>query len=187
MRDHSTAIHEAGHAVIGRILAIECGRVSIDPDEECAGHCIIEGPWDIVQRWEGEGYVIRDNELVPTGTRPHGTYQSALRARILTLMAGWAAELVILGDCRGGHGDDWYWIGRILEELPIPGQQEAGNGAWERYEQRMRAKTISLVRRHRAKIEGLARALMSVGSLEPEEIEAILADIGPAAPRIPDQ
>jgi hypothetical protein len=38
-----TATHEAGHAVIARVLTLACGGASIQPDyaNGCAGHSII--------------------------------------------------------------------------------------------------------------------------------------------------
>lgn len=170
---YATAIHEAGHAVIGRVLGIPCGGATIEADADSAGHNLIEDPWKILSLWEGQGYEIRDNQLVPTGTRPHGTYESALRGRILTFMAGWAAEVEILGECPGGDGDDRYQIGLMFEELTIPGQREPGDGAWERYEGRLRARSRGLARRHRAAIERVAGALLARGSLTAEEIDAL--------------
>ena len=167
-----TAIHEAGHAVIPRVLSIGCGGVTIIPDADSGGHSVIEGPWRTLWRWEGQGGPeIRDNKLIyPPGSRPHGTYESALRGRILVFMAGWAAEVEILGECRGADGDDRYQIGLMLEELPIPGGRSPA--AWERYESRLRAKAHALVRRHRAAIERVAAALEERGSLTAEDIDA---------------
>ena len=34
----ATAYHEAGHAVIGRVLTLSCGRATIKPDRAEAGH-----------------------------------------------------------------------------------------------------------------------------------------------------
>ena len=44
-RDH-TAIHEAGRAVIGRVLCLECGYLTIEPDEDAsaAGHAVTRTP-----------------------------------------------------------------------------------------------------------------------------------------------
>jgi ATP-dependent Zn protease len=41
-----TATHEAGHAVIARVLTLACGGASIQPDYDdgAAGHSIIAGP-----------------------------------------------------------------------------------------------------------------------------------------------
>ena len=39
------AVHEAGHAVIGRVLGMECGPVTIVPDDDSLGHSITFDPW----------------------------------------------------------------------------------------------------------------------------------------------
>src|SRR5271154_97309 len=91
----SVAIHEAGHAVIARILKLECGGASIDADADSAGHSIISDPLETLGIWEERE---RDGGDLPpdSGTRPHGTYSSVLRARILAYMAGRAAEEEII-------------------------------------------------------------------------------------------
>ena len=38
------ATHEAGHAVIGRVLEITCWKVTIVPDEDTLGHCAMSNP-----------------------------------------------------------------------------------------------------------------------------------------------
>ena len=49
---HATAIHEAGHAVIGRVLGLTCGHATIVADDDSAGHQIIADQWVIWQHWE---------------------------------------------------------------------------------------------------------------------------------------
>ena len=50
----STAIHEVGHAVIGRVLKLSCGAVTALPDEDSAGHAIIHNPWVTASVWDVE-------------------------------------------------------------------------------------------------------------------------------------
>jgi hypothetical protein len=50
-----TAVHEAGHAVIGRVLDMDCGPVTIVPDDDSAGHSITFDPWVTYERWEERG------------------------------------------------------------------------------------------------------------------------------------
>jgi hypothetical protein len=38
------AYHEAGHAVIGRVLTLDCGSASIKPDGDSSGHSICPDP-----------------------------------------------------------------------------------------------------------------------------------------------
>jgi hypothetical protein len=166
----STAIHEAGHAVIARILRLPCGDATIKPDHESAGHNLIADPYAVVQRWEGE---------VPgKGARPHGTYDSAVLARILAFMAGRAAEEEIIGACLGGDSDDKRQIGLMLDELP----RERLSPSPEHYEKRLRSLACGLVRRHRGRIERVAAALMRKGSLTGDEIDALVAITFPKRP-----
>ena len=82
-------IHEAGHAVIGRVLALKCYGVSVVPDfdDESAGHAIcITDPWMTIEHWDEIG--------IEHGWRDE---DAAIRAGVLMLMAGCAAEQVILG------------------------------------------------------------------------------------------
>src|SRR4051812_13699357 len=72
-----TAIHEAGHAVIARVLTLACGGATIVPnfDDGAAGHSIIEEPWSCVSEWEKRGKV-RDSD------------DAVWHAQIISLMAG---------------------------------------------------------------------------------------------------
>jgi len=151
----STAYHEAGHAVIGRVLGLSCGSTTIKPDYDSVGHAIIFDPWLVLNNWE-----------------KHGKYRdpsSVFLARTISLMAGVESEEMILGQNQGGDNDDRYQILLTADsELNIP------NGDWERYEVRIRAQTRRLIRRHRLRIERVAQALLERGTLEADEIEAII-------------
>jgi hypothetical protein len=134
-RQH-TAIHEAGHAVIGRVMSgMPCGKVTIKPDfeKQDAGNTITVTPYEMLRYWE-----------------KHGIYRwprSAICARIMTYMAGAEAENVILGRCHGGDTDDRNQIGEIADEYFAPEHFR------HRHEPRMRRQTRRLVRHHRDKIE----------------------------------
>ena len=58
-----------------------------------ARHGVIGDPWQVLGVWGGNA--------PGEGTRVHGNIDSVFRGRILTFMAGWAAEIEILGSCRG--------------------------------------------------------------------------------------
>ena len=92
---HHTAIHEAGHAVIARVLTLACGGATIvlDYDDGSTGHSITEDPWICYSEWEKCGKV-RDNP------------DAVLHARIIAFMAGAEAEQVLLGATQGGDSDD---------------------------------------------------------------------------------
>lgn len=53
-RERGTAIHEAGHAVIGRVLGMICGHATIIADEAEgeAGHTITADPHMIAYEWD---------------------------------------------------------------------------------------------------------------------------------------
>lgn len=142
-----TAIHEAGHAVIGRRLGLGCGSVTIKPDETegIAGHSITEGPWSTVAKWEERN-------------RYRGE-RTALLGRILMLMAGAEAEVICLGDCNGGDGDDRREIAYALVSIGIREDE-----ALDRYGVRLRSWARVLVRRHRSDIEKVAGAALARGA-----------------------
>lgn len=154
-----TAVHEAGHAVIGRVLGLECGKLTIVPDfrEMTAGFAITDGQWKTWAAWEERG---KDRDL-----------SSVYRGRIIMLMAGAEAEIVCTGRCGGGDTDDRREIGLTMEEVAIP------NGDWERYERRLRAKTRALIRRHRRKIEHLAKALLERQTISGRNVDRLLRQV----------
>jgi hypothetical protein len=90
--------HEAGHAVIGRVLTLLCGGATIVPDYEAggAGHAIAHDPLECETEWLRRAKVRHDDAV--------------WHARIMACMAGAEAELVLLGAAQGGDGDDRYQI-----------------------------------------------------------------------------
>ena len=102
-REH-TALHEAGHAVIGRVLGIRCGHATILADEDLAGHSLAAPPHEFLERWwHNLGRYYREEA-------------AAFHARIMTYMAGAEAERVLLGACNGGDGND---LGEIAWMAPM--------------------------------------------------------------------
>jgi len=164
-----TAYHEAGHAVIGRVLTLPCGGANIKRNyaEMTAGYSITPDPYACEWEWEKRGKV-RGNKAI-------------WHARIITLMAGAEAEKILLGQAPEmiGDGDDRHWIGLMLEEV-------ASAPNWERYEARLRAITGMLVRRHRLLIRRVAKALLAKRVLSANQIDALtgrsVEDVGINAP-----
>src|ERR1051326_278687 len=138
---YATAIHEAGHAVIGRVLEFRCGKSSIRVRGKTSGYSMIPEPLQAVGDWENRW------------AKYHRDLDAAYRARIMIQMAGRAAEEECVGDCPGGDGDDQYRVAGMIVDLGV----DAKRG--EALQQRLRRMTAMLVRRHRQKIEALARAL----------------------------
>ena len=62
-----TAVREAGHAVIGRMLGIGMGQASMAPDDY-TGRDVMEEPRDTLMRWRMYG-------------RPNRDFRSVFRAR----------------------------------------------------------------------------------------------------------
>ena len=62
-----TAVREAGHAVIGRMLGIGMGQASMAPDDY-TGRDVVEEPRDTLMRWRMYG-------------RPNRDFRSVFRAR----------------------------------------------------------------------------------------------------------
>jgi ATP-dependent Zn protease len=152
----ATAYHEAGHAVIGRVLALPCGRATIRPDYEegVAGQALTEEPYTCLREWEKRGKV-RDAA-------------AAWHGRIIVYMAGAEAEMELLGSEAIGDGYDRLQIALMAEEIP------AGETFWERLEPRLRAMTRMLVRRHRVLIEQVAKALLARSTLSAKSLDKIV-------------
>ena len=136
-----TAIHEAGHAVVGRVLKQVCGSATIDADYDLdeAGHDICAEPWITLGRWWGDG--------PDTATRPHGTMKGVMLGRIICYMAGWLAEEECLRQCAGGDEDDHYQVDLMLAStLPDDADLTAYAARIERFGR-------AIVRRHKETIE----------------------------------
>jgi ATP-dependent Zn protease len=127
-RKKQTAYHEAGHAVIGRVLTLPCGRATIRSDDDSAGHAITPDPYACLYQWEKRGKVRNSQNAVWV-------------ARIITYMAGAEAEVEFLGKVPQDDDDDRYQISLMMEEI--------APSDWERYEARLRRMTRMLVRPRR--------------------------------------
>lgn len=140
--DHRTAHHEAGHAVIGRVLGLDGGLVTRVKNNDSDGRA---------QFRAGSGTV---------------------EAHIITTMAGWETERVFGFDNEDdemteGAGHDRSEIGFMCLKADQPIDIE-----------RLRRKTRRLVRKHRDKIGCVALALLERRTLQAEEIDALMEDVG---------
>jgi hypothetical protein len=151
-----TAYHEAGHAVIGRVLTLHCGRATIRPnyDEAEAGHAITPDPMACLYEWEKRGH-------------ERGSQDAVYHAWIMTLMAGAEAEIALLGS--GGVGD-----GNDRRKIALMAWEVHRSGDWEKLEPRLRAMTRMLVRRHRTRIERVAKALLAKTTVSAREIDRLV-------------
>jgi hypothetical protein len=105
------------------------------------------------------------------GTKYHDL-RSLYRAEIISLMAGAEPERLILGDCLGGDGGGDY---QDRYQIALIADNEFSEDEWERYEARMRRQTRRLVRKHRDKIERVAKALVEHQTLSAEAIANLTA------------
>lgn len=153
-----TSYHEAGHAVIARVLTLPSGHATIKPDyiERTRGVSITFNPHLCLREWEKRGKV-------------RGNLDVVWHARIMTYMAGAEAEAVLLSRTATGDGDDRLQIGLMAEELSC-----SVDYFWERIEPRLRAMTRMLIRRHRARIERLAKALIVKTTLSGKQIDKLV-------------
>lgn len=150
-----TAYHEAGHAVMGRVLGIVCSDVNIVPDygKRRRGVAIADSdPNDVWTNWQTQG---KFREFDP-----------AVRASIMLSMAGKEAELIQFGSHHGGDYDDELQIALKREESEIIDHQI----------NYLRRKTRTMLLRHRQKVDHVAKALLSVRTLTSEQIDALMAE-----------
>jgi ATP-dependent Zn protease len=159
----STAVHEAGHAVVAVVLGFGCHSATIVPDyaEETSGCVIRDGDqWAALKRWEQQGR-WRDED-------------TALRAMAIIWAAGAAAETELLGSCEGGDGDDRCNITNVA--LSVLGEYAGpeDDARWDRWYAMIDRQAQRLVRHHRDKIEKLAHEFMSRQTMTGQEIDAFL-------------
>jgi ATP-dependent Zn protease len=168
----STAYHEAGHAVIARVLTLPAGRMTIRPNyrERRLGYSITLDPHACLYEWEKRGKVR--------------ALDAVWHARIMSAMAGAETEAELLGRTSVGDSDDQLKIGLMAKEL-------CHSPPWETLEPRLRAMTRILVRRHRARIERLAKALLTKTTLSAKQVDKLVGrsvdDVKVNAPLLRDE
>jgi len=162
-----TAVHEAGHAVIGRKLGLHMGQTTAVQENDSAGHSLVGEPYATLDRWWREA-------------RHHREFGSVVRARVMMLMAGAEAEIAILGqmqvvDDMTGDGEDRREIERVMESHP-------GDPAGDTDRLiRMRRATRRLVLRHRADIERVTAELYRLGTISGTDLDLMV----PGPPALP--
>jgi len=151
----STAIHEAGHVVIGRVLEMPCGQVTILREDDTLGHAVVDNLWE-----PGDG--------------PRRAF---MEAACVTLFAGREAQRVILDiDDEAGDRSDRARAVELITGFPPRGCSMVGDAAWIRYEDKLRVRSNRLVRLHRLPIERVAAALLKHGTLQPADVDAAVND-----------
>jgi hypothetical protein len=168
-----SAHHEAGHAVIARVLGLLGGAATIVPNHMFQSYGGSETYLaQTIEHWHrpiSEGgnlkFVLR-------------SLPCAYRAKVMMSMAGREAEIECLGTKRCNDSFDRDDIDEIMPKI-YPG---ASRAEWSRRRDRLRRMTRALVRRHRDKIERVACALLRHRTLSGRAIDALLPEIPAPAP-----
>jgi hypothetical protein len=150
-RTEAAAYHEAGYAVIGRCLGMICSGASIESHNDSAVSFVLTDPNLIQHQW-----VLKGKYRDPA---------SVFRGKILTYMAGAEAEREF-GFTRKDDDNDREQIDAMLKWLPKSDVS---------YEQQLRKKARGLIRRHKAKIDLIAKELSKRRRLLADDIDALLA------------
>ena len=159
-----TAIHEAGHAVTGRMLSLVCGTASIVHGETTmtCGFSVTEPPLVIEDAWFTRGK--------HRGVR---ATLSILHGQIMTNMAGREAEIIAFGEQDvGADRDDMLEIDRLANY--------AGGTATifsHAHLERLRLKVRPLLRRHWHEVVAVAEALLIKKTLTGPQIDAIIGKV----------
>lgn len=159
-----TAIHEAGHVIIARVLGFHCDHASVLMNEEDgeAGHAAIEQPVEAINRWERQ--------------RRYREHRTAYIGYIISLMAGAEANRIIqrVSKLRIGDQHDQRWIEFAAIEAGFRDEELTDLNLWKVHESRMRRQTRRLIRKHRDKIERVAAALLKHGTLCGDKIDKLI-------------
>jgi hypothetical protein len=164
-RERSTAIHEAGHAIVGLALGLQPRRVSIVPDEDSLGHV------------ENFGFArVVDYKLDPEG-HPRRVYRPwspeyddprRLDRRIIVCMAGVTAERLVVGR-------RYNWVGAAADMRTATGWLlyfQESDRTTDRHSAYLWSLTGDLVEHSREDIEALADALLVKRTMTRADIEA---------------
>ena len=135
-RRYETAVHEAGHAVIARVLGIPAGEVTIRPTQDHSlGHSVFADP-----RFDWR--------------RGDGSKARAANAFAVALFAGAEAERILLESQVVGGGVDQEcataclaWAGAVRSASFV------GDEHFDRHEANLRKKSVELVLKYRPQIE----------------------------------
>jgi ATP-dependent Zn protease len=140
------AVHEAGHAVIARVLNIPSGIATIDPERPFASYA---GPLNAAIARARSGRKRRATQSWDAVTIVH--------------LSGQAAEVELLGQEHYGDYGDRQQVARLLWEADHTHR-------WPRLQQAAR----QLVRRHQSAIHRVADALLLRTTLTGPEIDCLV-------------
>src|SRR5262245_381654 len=178
----SLAYHEAGHAVIARVLGIEVRLATIRPDKFSAGHVTHGASWP--DREDANGTIAAEDREEEWQQRMEMAEDRAKLA-----LAGPIAEMKYLPTLNGEHFADSSDLLNVavylkiaggfspISEVLVPGKPlRQTNGEVSQLWERLQADTADLVELHWLSIERVAEALLIHEELGQEEIEALVSD-----------
>lgn len=169
-----SAHHEAGHAVIARVLGLLGGAATIAANHLFQSYGGSETYLAKTMKYWRRPISKGGHKKLVRRNRP-----CAYRAKVIESMAGREAEHECLGT-RSRRGD--YYDRDDIEELMPKIYPGASRAELRRRQNRLRRMTRVLVRRHRDKIERVALALLQHRTLSGKAIDALLPEIpAPAA------
>jgi ATP-dependent Zn protease len=166
-KENYTAYHEAGHAVIGRVLGLLCGPATIVPDAGGFGCATIKSPLATLDAWDARGR-CRCNGRDLT---------SVYRAYIMALMAGREAAELCFGPGGDfiGDSDDIQQIETLIHRYNLDREDWPSPRVGDFNFDRLRKATHGLCIRHREKIELVTQALIKCRTLSPEAIDTLMS------------
>ena len=152
------ATHEAGHAVIGRVLGLSCGRMTIVAEaDENLGHSVMADPR---YSWErGDGPRRKEAEKFALG-----------------LYAGAEAERVLLGLNTELDTVDRQRAIKTLAWAGVRGASFFDDEHYDRAEARLRREARRLVIIHRRIIQQVAELVLERKTLEGPEVDTLVAE-----------
>jgi cell division protease FtsH len=152
----ATAVHEAGHAVIGRILGLPCGGATIESSNDGElGHADVDDP---IREWR----------------RGDGSRRPLIEKSCVCLYAGAEAERIVNGTAYVGDGPDCSKATSLISIIGVRGAAFVNDDVWDRYEAKLRSRSGILVAKHGTQIERIAEALMKQGALTSQQIDALM-------------
>lgn len=141
------AVHEAGGAVVARMLGLTCGRATLVPD--------YEEPAEVAYFFEA----VHAFEWRHHHSHRYRDDRAFWHGKIIATMAGAEAEREILGSCLEGNGH-----GR--QQWDLVGDNLGYSDDWSKRAARLRRFARQLVKRHRSAILHFAKQLIAADQLD---------------------
>ena len=176
-RDQIAAHHEAGHAIARIVLGEDFDYVTIQPDDECAGHVASTRPDDVFESWNNG-----DRLYNPRVTQ-------YVEHEVIDTLAGSEAQRLFFPRChwRAGHGlvknlnrglgggNQWMADGSDMQKVHRL-LYDLHSGDFDIVREHyvyLATRARSLVKVHRERIARVAEALMENRTLSADAVRAV--------------